>query len=491
MAWIEIDGKEIPLLEPPETHKETPRRVLRVLFKYKRIIRITFLSIFLPALAIVLLMPQKYTGVAKVFIKPSRAFLNLSPSGAENALSIAPSQDVLNSEIQIIRSRELGRQLSKEVPFPDKGILSSRGGLDATPVKASSIIEIRLTSTNPEWAARAVNRAAELYQEQSVKVRRTQGIEKFYDEQDRRLRTDLLKAEQDLKEFQQREGIVDASKEVDASLVGLAVAEKSLKETDSQLRETEKRITVLEEQLKTQQPTISTNKQVTVDPAYGSIRARLTQLELERESLLQRYLPKDRLVVDKDREIADLKKRLAEVEKTSVGSENISLNEVHRRILNELLTARVQLQALREKRASDTNQVASYSSTAASKKKMSFEFDRLQQVVNAKRDALALYKKKAEEARISDAMDEQKFGNAYILDRASMPLPPAGRSTLVWFMIITFLSAAISIGVAFAINYLDPSVQDEAYVEEEFGLPVLATIQHYDTQQPDYFIARS
>ncbi len=122
---------------------------------------------------------------------------------------------------------------------------------------------------------------------------------------------------------------------------------------------------------------------------------------------------------------------------------------------------------------------------------MSYEYDRLQQVVNAKRDALALYKKKAEEARISDAMDEQKFSNAFILERASMPLPAAGRSTLVWFMVITFLSAAISIGVAFAINYLDPSVQDEAYVEEEFGLPVLATIQHYDTQQPDYFIARS
>jgi len=50
-------------------------------------------------------------------------------------------------------------------------------------------------------------------------------------------------------------------------------------------------------------------------------------------------------VVDKEREIADLKKRLAEVEKTSVGSENISLNDVYRRILNELLSARVQLQA--------------------------------------------------------------------------------------------------------------------------------------------------
>jgi capsular polysaccharide biosynthesis protein len=111
--------------------------------------------------------------------------------------------------------------------------------------------------------------------------------------------------------------------------------------------------------------------------------------------------------------------------------------------------------------------------------------------VNAKKEALALYKKRAEEARISDAMDEQKFGNAFILERASMPLPPAGRSTLLWFFVITFLSAAISVGLAFGINYFDPAVQDESYVEQEFGLPILATIQHYDTQQPDYFIAKS
>ena len=491
MAWIEIDGKEIPLLEPPETHKETPRKVLQVFFKYQRIIRITFLAIFLPALAIVLLAPQKYLGVAKIFVKPSRAFLNMSPGSAGDSFSVYPSPDVLNSEIQIIKSRELRQQLFKELPFPDDGFLSSSGGLDAMPLKSSSIIEIKMTSTNPDWAARVVNRAAELYQEQSLKVRRTQGIEQFYDEQDRRLRTDLLKAEQDLKDFQQREGIVDASKEVDSSLAGLASAENSLKETDSQLRETEKKISVLDEQLKTQQPTISTSKSVSVDPAYSGVRTRLIQLELERESLLQRYLPKDRLVVDKEREIADLKKRLAEIDKTSVAGESISLNDVHRRIFNELLTARVQLQALREKRASEINQISSYSSSAASKKNMSYEYDRLQQVVNAKRDALALYKKRAEEARISDAMDEQKFGNAVILERATMPLSRDGRSTFVWFGVIAFLSAAVSVGVAFAINFFDPTIQDESYLEEEFGLPVLATIQHYDTQQPAYFISKT
>jgi uncharacterized protein involved in exopolysaccharide biosynthesis len=295
-----------------------------------------------------------------------------------------------------------------------------------------------LDSTNQEWAAKVVNRAAELYQEQQIKVRNTQGIEKFYDEQDQRLRTDLIKAEQELKAFQQREAIVDAGQEVNSSLSALATAEKSLKDTESLIRETEKRVAILETQLKGQQPTVSSSKSIQTDPVYGSIRSRLTQLELERQSLLQRYLPKDRLVLDKEREIVELRKQLEQAEKTTVGSESISLNAVYQRILNELLSAKVQLQGLREKRDSDASQVASYSASASDKKQKSFEFDRLQQVVNAKKDALALYKKRAEEARISDAMDEQKFGNAFILEKASPPLSPAGRSTTLLILVILF-----------------------------------------------------
>jgi uncharacterized protein involved in exopolysaccharide biosynthesis len=483
MAWIEIDGKQLPLLEPPETEKVSPRRICHVLFKYKRIIRNTFLAISVPLIVILLLMPQKYVASTKVLIKPGRAYLNLSPTSQESALSVSPSTEVLNSEIQIIKSRELLKRLWKELPFPDTGWrdVGSPFAIQVLPLKGTSILQISLASTNAKWAAKVVNRATELYQEQQIKVRKTQGIEKFYDEQDQRLRTDLLKAEQDLKDFQHREGIVEAGTEVNASLSALAGAQKSLNETESAIRETEKRIGVLETQLKGQQPTISSSKSVTTDPAYASIRSRLTQLELERQSLLQRYLPKDRLVLDKEREIVELKKQLQEMEKTTVGSESISLNSIHQRIMNELLAARVQLQTLREKKAADANQVASYGETAAVKKKKSFEFDRLQQVVNAKKDALSLYKKKAEEARISDAMDEQKFGNAVVLEPAGPPFLPDGRSTTLWLFVIMFFSGAIAVGLAFVMHYFDPTVQDEVSIEEEFGLPVLATIHHHAT----------
>jgi uncharacterized protein involved in exopolysaccharide biosynthesis len=478
MEWIQIDGKELPLLEPP--HSDEPQRrifrVLNMLFKHKFFIAKVFVIVTLPILILILSMPTQYIARSKVLIKPTRPFLNLS----DRPDVFYPTPDIMNTEIQIIKSKELRQRLAKEVPFPSNGGTSK--GLDALPVRQTNVIELNITSSNPEWASKAVNRAAELYLEQHLKVHKTQGIEEFYDEQDKRLQTDLTKAEGALREFQEREKIVDTSIEVPSDLQALASFEKSLKETDSNIRETEEKIGALDGQLKQQQTTISSSKSVTVNPVYAQIMDRITKLELDRDNLLQRYTSKDRLVTDKEKEIDELKKRLATVQATKVGSESISLNDVHRRILNELLAAKVQLRSLKERKDTLTKQVADYSAQAADKKQKSFEYDRLLQNVTAKKTALALYRQKAEEARISNAMDERKFSNAVILEKATLPLPRAGLNP--WLLISGSLifSTGLAVGAAFLIDFLDTTLKDETDIEAQTGLPVLATIEYYGIQ---------
>jgi uncharacterized protein involved in exopolysaccharide biosynthesis len=329
-----------------------------------------------------------------------------------------------------------------------------------------------------------VNRAAELYLEQQIKVRKTQGIGEFYDEQEKKLRAELLKAEEMLKAFQQKENIIDATQEVNADLTALAAFERNLKETDSLIRETEQKIATLDDQLKQQKATISSGQSITVNPVYEQIRGKITQLELERDGLLQRYTADDRLVRDKEAEIAELKKKLATVKETAVGSENITLNDVHRRILNELLASRVQLRALNEKKINLTRQVGTYSMTAADKKRKGFEYDRLLREVNNKKENLDLYKKRAEEARISDAMDERKFSNAYILERATVPLPRADYNALLLMAITIVVAMGIAVAAAFGLEYLNKTLRNEDDIEEQIGLPVLATIQYYGDLRP-------
>lgn len=480
MESLHIDGKEIPLLlEPPEDQKKTPRRILSSLFKHRLLIAKVFLCVGLPLFILVLSMPKKYIATSRVLIKPGRAIL-LSPGSDGSSLALTPSPETINTEIQIIKSQELFDRLAKDVPLPNGKATGGLGAsLTVTPVRATNVIQISFTGTDQDRAAKLANRAAELYIEQSLKVHRTQGIEEFYDEQEKKLQEQLITAETSLKEFQEREKIVDASIEISSDLQALAAFEKGLKETESAIRETEERIAVLNDQMKQQQVTISTQKNVTVNPVYAQMMDRITKLELERDNLLQRYTSKDRLVTDKEKEIEELKKRLTTVEATKVGSENISLNEVHRRILNELLSSKVQLQSMKERRNTLTKQVSDYSTTAADKKKKSFEYERLQQNMIANKEALALYKRKGEEARISTAMDERKFGNASVLEKATLPLPRAGFSPWLLLPAIMAFSLVIALGVALVIEFFNTTLQDEVDVEERTGLPVLATIEYF------------
>ena len=125
--------------------------------------------------------------------------------------------------------------------------------------------------------------------------------------------------------------------------------------------------------------------------------------------------------------------------------------------------------------------MATYSAAAADKQRKGFEYDRLLSEVTTKRESLKLYKQKAEEARISDAMDAQNFGNASILEKANCLSFPPAEAFCMWLFVVSFASLTISVGVAFLFNYFDPALQDEVDVEECSQLPVLATIQHYQS----------
>jgi uncharacterized protein involved in exopolysaccharide biosynthesis len=501
MDWVQIDGKEIPLLEAPQKYENPPRRILYVLFKRKKMVRNIFLLLIVPMSLYLLLRPTEHTATTKILIKPSRAFLVSPASQGDDALSMLPTPEMLNTEVQIIKSPQVAERVVKDVPFPfrmdgkkppvlsEKTIVQDgrlmKAMLAPTPGKNANVIEISLTSEFPqEWTARAVNRAAEVYLEEHVKVHKIQGVEQFYDEQEKRLVDQLTRAETALKDFQQKENIVDAPQEVKDDLAALTSFQRTLNETNSAIKETEQRVAVLDGQLKQQKPTVSSNTNITANPVYLQIQQKITQLQLERDGLLQRYTPEDRMVKDKEKEIEELKKQLENVKQTSVGQESISINEVHRRILNELLTARVQLRSLNEKKGVLTQQVADYSKAAADKQSKGYDYDRLLRDVTSKRDSLKLYKQKAEEARISDAMDERKFSNAYILDRATLPLREAGLGFSLLFSLALIGSACTAIAAAFGVEFFNKTVRNETDIEEHLGLPVLATIQYYGDLRP-------
>ena len=118
MDFLQIEGKEIPLLEAPQRHEDPPRRILYVLFKHKQLICVIFILLIVPMFLYLLFRSTYYLASAKVLIN-SRQYLNVSPTGAQSTVNVTPGAEMINTELQIIKSPELAERLAADIAFPD------------------------------------------------------------------------------------------------------------------------------------------------------------------------------------------------------------------------------------------------------------------------------------------------------------------------------------------------------------------------------------
>src|SRR5437660_1059180 len=84
-----------------------------------------------------------------------------------------------------------------------------------------------------------------------------------------------------------------------------------------------------------------------------------------------------------------------------------------------------------------------------------------------------LYLRKAEEARISDALDRQRFSNVVVAEPATVPFTSQSRWLLVMILGV-FLASLSSVILAVVADRWDPSLRTPEEVESFLGSPVVA-----------------
>jgi uncharacterized protein involved in exopolysaccharide biosynthesis len=87
-----------------------------------------------------------------------------------------------------------------------------------------------------------------------------------------------------------------------------------------------------------------------------------------------------------------------------------------------------------------------------------------------------LYKQKREEARISDALDRQRILNVAIAEEATAPALPAHPHWALTLLLGILLAIFASPAVAFAVDFLDPSLRTPDQLSDDLLIPVLAAL---------------
>ena len=81
----------------------------------------------------------------------------------------------------------------------------------------------------------------------------------------------------------------------------------------------------------------------------------------------------------------------------------------------------------------------------------------------------------SEEARISDELDRRRIINVAVAEAATVPSLPSNRRSLT-LLYGLFLAMLVSVGLAFASDYLDPTFRTPDELRSFLNIPVLATM---------------
>ena len=491
------------------------RDLLTIIFKRRALILVFLFTALAVAALIALRTPKTYRVSATLMVNEARAEVPMAPGESQGMTINRVSEEDLNSEIEILKSRQLIEYVVETIwvdpPETEESIETSRmdrgvgwlksllsgeklSGFNSLVVHLQSAIEIKVIpksklitiaywSQDPQWATQVVGTLTDRYLETRADRFQSPQAVAFFEAQMLQAQRRVVENKEALQRFgseasvtflegaggseslgAQKQMVMGRLGELESNLVNAEV------ELDSQRRQ----VASLREALQREPERLESSSGG--DVATEEIERALASLKLQRDALLQDFRPDSRHVRDIDTQIKLAEDRLEERRRTSKFS-GTEANPLFTELRGELLRAEAILDGTEARVASLRSQVNEYRKELDILNRNSFDLESLNREARAAEEDYQLYRKKYEEARMSAAMDQEKFINVTVAEPAQMPLKPEPRDFMMKFFLALVIGVLGGVSLAFGVeNYVDHSFTTAADLEKRLGIPHLASI---------------
>jgi len=472
----------------------TLRDVAAVFFRQKRLLATSFMVIAISGILYSALFPS-YKSEMKVLLRRGRIDPVASPMPTSSPAFEHDeiTEEELNSQAELLRDEDLLREVVLHTGLAQKtwfSVITRRnfeqrtetavrrlaGKLDVQPVRKSRLITVSYNSSDAAQSAAVLHSLATAYLAKHAANIRPSGQQIFFEQQVDESRIVLEEAQDDLIAFMRKQGVASAGLERDLLLQKLSDAEASEFAVETDIAEVGTRVRLLETRLRDlPQRRVVEIKNADNPQLEEKLKSKLLELELQRTSLLTKFQPSYRLVQEVDEEIAQAKAAIGSEALKPLRDETTQDDPEFDWAHSEHLKNAVELRALEQKQAVAREQVNAYRATAAKLEVSAIAQHDLEEQVTAAENNYLLYSKKREEARISDALDQNGVLNVAIAQQPRAPALP------VWsFLAVTCFSligaGGFSTAIVFVNDYFTPCFRTPQEVFEFLGSPVLASL---------------
>lgn len=514
-------------LSRPESSVPAVQDVLGMIDRQRQVALAVFIAIFAFALVYGLLLSDRYEARMEILVEQGQ-LRRADPvmTGDPNAQPIVNQQsttsdEILNSEIALLRSQDVLRQvvtrcglnrkpglwygaidgiwkiaghLNMEGPLQsvatylpvlqkpsqealtEKAVSRLAGKLQIEVIKLSDVISIAYRSGNPQQAANVLHALGDVYLNEHVLAHRPPGELEFFEKQTSQAHDVLAAAEQKLVSFTQSGGVADGETQLQDALKRLSDTKAAQDQTQAEIAATQYSVNALENQA-SRLPQRDTTVLKSSDSALllQQLKSSLLDLQMKRTQLLTQYQPTYPLVVEVNKQIAQAQAALADAERSHVEERTTDRDPNYEAVQENLTHSRVELAGLHARAMSLASEYAADEQQVRWLEQQGMSQQDLLRQEKAAEDNYLLLLHKEQEARISEALDKRRIFNVSIVQAASVPALPVHPAW--WYLMYGgLLSVLIAFAAAAGADRMDPTLRTSDEVEGILHTPVLVVL---------------
>lgn len=455
-----------------------------------------FSAVFLSVALVTFLMAPTYVTSAKVLIKKERAESVVSPTeDTKMVVKAEVSEEAMNSESEIFLSTPLLQQVVKscgldkivlankdsDVPADSAVIMAIalaklRSALSADPVPKSSIIRVSYESEDPRLAAAVVNDLCRFYVDRHLEVHKNSGAYSFFRDQADVLHQKLKACEVALRNYEAEHGIVALDQQRQLALQQLSVYEAQLNTVRANKQEAAERVDFLTTEIANTPQFIQAQSRTAHSAILDAMKKELMAEQAETKEKLAKLNPSSKEARDLKTKIATLEAAIRREETTPAPGITADVTRTIIDFTSQLTQARSSVRGYAVQEKSLIQAISRLKGQMDGLEAADLTHQGLLREWELANSNYLLYVKKQEEARISEALDEEKFANVTIIEPANVPLSPA-RPNKVMNLAMGFVFALMaSFGSAYGMSFFDSSIRTKRDIEYHLNIPVIAAI---------------
>lgn len=499
----------------------TMRDFVYVLFRHKWKMLFFFAVVVCSVIVYTAVSPKIYQSEAKLLLKVGRESVTLDPTAATGqVMHITQTRlSEINSEIEILRGRDLIEEVvdaigterllstskapgaagqaqwvdgikslmrwpkkklkellaTETLSDEEKVLLSIYDNLYVGAEKDSNIIKISYTAKSPDLAQRVVSELIKLSLVRHIAAHRTAGSYEFFVDQTEQLKQKLEASQNRLKALKNKMGIASIERQQLILLERIQSLEAEKDTTESSLASSTAKVGSLEEAM-VQIPETMVLEETTgyPNPGVDAMREELFKLQIEEEKLLKTFSEDSRSVESIREEIA----RAEELLKEEKGRSQVKkgLNRSHQELKLSLLTEKAERVALKERLNSLSQQIKAVRQQLAPLNEAEMEISSLTRDISTQEMNLLKYSDNLEQARIDDAMENQRISNISIVQEATFPIKSIRPRTLLNLGFGFFLGVLGALLLGVISELMDHTIKSPVDIETKLGLRNLGYI---------------